>query len=99
VRHALCLCIDALGHKVAILVVNTQLANQSLALPLADIPSLKLMCDITDGSINADPCVHTYSVRDVWNHKDATDILRADGKHLEIKLAAHASDFYIIGGA
>ena len=73
---------------MAILVVNTMASNQSLALPLADIPDLT--CGIGDASDN--PC----TVRDVWAHSSANSLLSADKRYLSLSMGATESLFFIL---
>jgi hypothetical protein len=73
------------GGKVAIVVVNPNLNNQSLTLPLADIPELS--------------CGSTCQVRDVWRHSDVTTtVLPGGASDLKLELAPNDCAFLVIGG-
>ena len=61
-------------------------SNQSLSLPLADVP------DLACGGNTGKPC----TVRDVWAHASASSLLSADGKHLALTMGPTESVFYVL---
>ena len=72
---------------MAVLVVNPMINNQSLALPLADIPDLAC-----GGGSGGKRC----TVRDVWAHASANSLLSTDGEHLALAMGPTESLFFIL---
>ena len=71
--------------RIAVVVVNPMVTEQSFALPLADVPGLS-------GCGGASGC----AVRDVWNHADASHLVSAG--HVAIVLGPNDCVFYVLGG-
>ena len=64
-------------------------SNQSLALPLADVPDLA--CGPGTGGTGA-----RCTVRDVWAHASASSLLSADGEHLSLSIGPTGSLFFVL---